>query len=237
MAEHILDENIQTLTKQVAIDYPRYDISMKNESLALLKSIMETGQTPQTAPQDTPMEEAFIDEVDESLSKYTSNDIFFEYGLGQVNRGLAKTTTDQKVPGHNSHMQRHNDKNNSQAGIGKADEWYGDESLLVPSKSFDQEQFDQEFKKQSRDRMPRKDSVILPQSQLNKQAAHAEWRNMTLAHANDMNWKQFMSSPRTKEEIADWKTFSKQAISGKGIGEEGIGEADQTILKLAGVYK
>tara|TARA_Y100001949_G_scaffold167328_1_gene164903 strand:+ start:926 stop:2566 length:1641 start_codon:yes stop_codon:yes gene_type:complete len=80
MAEHILDENIQTLMKQVAIDYPRYDIPMKNESLVIVKSIMETGQTPQTASQDTPMEETFIDEIDESLSKYVSNDIFFERG-------------------------------------------------------------------------------------------------------------------------------------------------------------
>jgi hypothetical protein len=80
MAEHILDENIQTLMKQVAIDYPRYDIPMKNESLVIVKSIMETGQTPKTASQDTPMEETFIDEIDESLSKYVSNDIFFERG-------------------------------------------------------------------------------------------------------------------------------------------------------------
>jgi hypothetical protein len=80
MAEHILDENIQTLMKQVAIDYPRYDIPMKNESLVIVKSIMETGQTPKTFVFDTPMEETFIDEIDESLSKYVSNDIFFERG-------------------------------------------------------------------------------------------------------------------------------------------------------------
>ena len=32
MSEHIVDENIQTLMKQVAVDYPRYDVPMKNES-------------------------------------------------------------------------------------------------------------------------------------------------------------------------------------------------------------
>ena len=88
MAEHILDENIQTLVKQIAIDYPRYDVPMKNESLALVKSIMETGQTPQTAPQEPPIDEAFIDEIDESLSKYTTTDIFFEKGNSEWNKWL-----------------------------------------------------------------------------------------------------------------------------------------------------
>ena len=78
MAEHIVDENIQTLMKQVAVDYPRYDVPMKNESLALVKSIMKTGQTPVAEQPETPMEETFVDELDESLSKFASNDIFFE---------------------------------------------------------------------------------------------------------------------------------------------------------------
>ena len=78
MAEHIVDENIQTLMKQVAVDYPRYDVPMKNESLALVKSIMETGQTPVAEQPEAPMEETFVDELDESLSKIASNDIFFE---------------------------------------------------------------------------------------------------------------------------------------------------------------
>ena len=34
----------------------------------------------------------------------------------------------------------------------------------------------------------------------------SEWRNMTLAKPEDMNWEQFSSSgPKTKEEIAAWK--------------------------------
>ena len=37
MSEHVLDENIQTLMKQIAIDYPRYDVPMKNESLVALQ--------------------------------------------------------------------------------------------------------------------------------------------------------------------------------------------------------
>ena len=78
MAEHIVDENIQTLMKQVAVDYPRYDVPMKNESLALVKSIMKTGQTPVAEQPEAPMEETFVDELDESLSKFASNDIFFE---------------------------------------------------------------------------------------------------------------------------------------------------------------
>jgi len=80
MSEHIVDENIQTLMKQVAVDYPRYDVSMKNESLALVKSIMETGQTPVAEQPETPMEETFVDELDEAFSKFASNDIFFEKG-------------------------------------------------------------------------------------------------------------------------------------------------------------
>ena len=80
MAEHIVDENIQTLMKQVAVDYPRYDVPMKNESLALVKSIMETGQTPVAEQPEIPMEETFVDEIDESLSKFTSNNVFFEKG-------------------------------------------------------------------------------------------------------------------------------------------------------------
>ena len=88
MSEHIVDENIQTLMKQVAVDYPRYDVSMKNESLALVKSIMETGQTPVAEQPEVPMEEAFVDELDEAFSKFASNDIFFEKGTHASDSGM-----------------------------------------------------------------------------------------------------------------------------------------------------
>ena len=88
MAEHIVDENIQTLMKQVAVDYPRYDVPMKNESLALVKSIMETGQTPVAEQPEAPMEETFVDEIDESLSKFASNDVFFEKGTHASDSGM-----------------------------------------------------------------------------------------------------------------------------------------------------
>ena len=182
MAEHVLDENIQTLMKQVAIDYPRYDVPMKNESLVLVKSIMETGQTPQTAPQEPPIDEAFIDEIDESLSKYTTSDIFFERGA--------------------------------------PDNWtptiHGGDEMGKKVRAGD-------------------DST---------------WRNMTLAKDEDMNWEQFSSTgPKTKEDIAGWKA-KKRAIAGQGVGKgksvhtlqgkgvpESVGEADEAVLKLAGVYK
>ena len=187
MAEHILDENIQTLTKQVAIDYPTYDISMKNESLALLKSIMETGQTPQTTPQDTPMEEAFIDEVDESLSKYVSNDIFFERGFKTMVSPEKTMRPRDETRRQKSQMSSNviDDPEQSEVG-GASDNWtpgiYGGDEMGKRLRAGDD----------------------------------SEWRNLRLAN------KQPGSSnkPQTHQVVKD-----------------GIGEADQAILKLAGVYK
>jgi len=171
MAEHILDENVQTLMKQVAVDFPRYDVPMKNESLALVKSIMETGQTPTAASQELPMEESFIDELDEAFSKFASNDIFFE--------------------------KRHSD-NDSAEGIGI------DTAVGVNSSVASTDVNPMGVKRQMDKKSPSKKA----------------------------RWKKFMTDMpkgyRTKSEIQQKK---------KELSTEAVGEADETVLKLAGVYK
>ena len=159
MSEHVLDENIQTLMKQVAIDYPRYDVPMKNESLALVKSIMETGQTPQTAPQEPSIEETFIDEIDESLSKYTSTDIFFETGI------------------------------------------------------------------------PSKMGVFSD--------SYAKWRDKGGKHKDEVS--DNASSTKQKKPMSKtmqrWIAKQEAKKAGAVVVTDAVGEADQTVLKLAGVYK
>jgi hypothetical protein len=170
MAEHILDENIQTLMKQVAIDYPRYDIPMKNESLVIVKSIMETGQTPKTASQDTPMEETFIDEIDESLSKYVSNDIFFERHVNPQN----------------------------------AEEYYNNQK--------------KEEEREAED----------------KEVRRKEWKWRKAENRHEKAKRGGTSVPRPDHFLHNHKQGERGSPQ---VVKDGIGEADEAVLKLAGVYK
>ena len=179
--KHILDENIQTLMKQVAIDYPRYDIPMKNESLVIVKSIMETGQTPAIASQELPMEETFIDEIDESLSKYTSNDIFFERGRPSARAlaafGLDKETVDNDIASIKKKTKRMRQSEKNQKGLQK-----------------------------------RKDALD--------------------SGDRALKWDKGAKAP-----VPYGPGYSKEE-QGLAYGKnESVGEADQAILKLAGVYK
>jgi len=179
MAEHILDENIQTLIKQVAIDYPRYDVPMKNESLTLVKSIMETGQTPQTAPQEPSIDEAFIDEIDEALSKYTSTDIFFE--------------TDNKTKAN-----------------------YQD--YLNDPKTYERKDSKQQF---------------VTKGEMKDKADKMRLAKKGGAIAGD----GIGDSGKRTTQKADAINYNQMKKQVNRALTDSIGEADQTVLKLAGVYK
>ena len=196
MAEHIVDENIQTLMKQVAVDYPRYDVPMKNESLALVKSIMETGQTPVAEQPEAPMEETFVDELDESLSKFASNDIFFEKGH----------------PHHQSHRHWHiakvqsDDKLNNISPNNDSAEGFGIDASVGVNKLLPKAKGDMSTK-----------GNIAPKSKMSTMAPKSKMSTMA-------------PTPKKKQDDSEWRNMTLAKNESKS-------EVDETILKLAGVYK
>ena len=204
MAEHILDENVQTLMKQVAVDFPRYDVPMKNESLALVKSIMETGQTPVAEQPDTPMEESFIDELDEAFSKFASNDIFFEKShikkptLEPLKKPTLKPLKKPTLKPLKKPTLEPRD-NDSAEGIGI------DTAVGVNSSVASTGVNPMGVKRQMDRKSPSKKA----------------------------RWKKFMTDMPNK----GYRTKSEIQAMKKELSAEAVGEADDTVLKLAGVYK
>jgi|TARA_Y100000034_G_scaffold48610_2_gene60030 hypothetical protein len=196
MAEHILDENVQTLMKQVAVDFPRYDVPMKNESLALVKSIMETGQTPVAEQPDTPMEESFIDELDEAFSKFASNDIFFE--KSHIKKPTLEPLKKPTLKPLKKPTLKPRD-NDSAEGIGI------DTAVGVNSSVASTGVNPMGVKRQMDRKSPSKKA----------------------------RWKKFMTDMPNK----GYRTKSEIQAMKKELSAEAVGEADDTVLKLAGVYK
>ena len=118
---------------------------------------METGQTPQTAPQEPSIDEAFIDEIDEALSKYTSTDIFFETGTS------------------------------SEMGV------FSD--------------------------------------------SYAKWRDEGGKHKDEVSDNASSTKKPRSKRMQQWIAKQEAKKAGAVVGTDAVGEADQTVLKLAGVYK
>ena len=78
MSEHILDKNISGLAHQVASDYSLYDTSMKNQALRAVKGIMSERIQPNPVNDPVGLPELLVNDIDETLSKYATDDVFFE---------------------------------------------------------------------------------------------------------------------------------------------------------------
>jgi copper chaperone CopZ len=78
MSEHILNKNISGLANQVASDYPHYDTSMRNQALRAVKGIMSERIQPEQEEDSIGLPDLLVNDIDETLSKYATDDVFFE---------------------------------------------------------------------------------------------------------------------------------------------------------------
>ena len=78
MSEHILNKNVSGLANQVASDYPHYDTSMKNQALRAVKGIMSERIQPEQVENPIGLPDLLVNDIDETLSKYATDDVFFE---------------------------------------------------------------------------------------------------------------------------------------------------------------